>query len=274
MNKIGRLSKMVVSHTSPVSYALPLGEFLLPLNDLIGKSFALEFTGLIQCMACGREIKKSFQQGYCFPCTRKLAQCDLCILKPVLCHYHKGTCREPLWGDTHCMIPHVVYLSNTSGLKVGITRKNQIPTRWIDQGAVAAIPIFEVATRRISGIIEAELSKNMSDRTSWQTMLKGSIQPLDLVTEKHKLITATKDLLEKTHGEFPNEQINVVSSDEVFEFQYPVSKYPSKVTSLSFDKTPRIEGCLLGIKGQYLIFDIGVMNMRNFGGYNIRFLLS
>ena len=94
------------------------------------------------------------------------------------------------------------------------------------------------------------------------------------MTEKHKLIAATKDLLEKTHGEFPDEKIKVVSSDEVFEFQYPVSKYPSKVTSLSFDKTPRIEGCLLGIKGQYLIFDIGVMNMRNFGGYNIRFLLS
>lgn len=261
---------MVVSHTSPISYALPLGEFLLPLNDLIGKSLSLEFSGLIECIACGRETKKSFQQGYCFPCTRKLAQCDLCILRPVLCHYHKGTCREPVWGETHCMIPHVVYLSNTSGLKVGITRKNQIPTRWIDQGAIAAIPVFEVATRRISGILEAEISKNMSDRTSWQTMLKGVIQPLDLTEQKHQLITATQELLEKVRVEFPTEQLNIVASDEVFEFQYPVSKYPSKVVSLSFDKTPKIEGCLLGIKGQYLMFDVGVINMRNFAGYNVR----
>lgn len=263
----GNLTKMVTTSTSPVSYSLPIGEHLLPLNPLIGKKLTLEFHGRINCIACNRETKNSFQQGYCFPCTRKLAQCDLCIVKPSLCHSHKGTCREPKWGDMHCMIPHIVYLSNASGLKVGITRKSQVPTRWIDQGAIAAMPVFEVANRRISGLIEAEMSKTMSDRTNWRNMLKNKIDPIDLAQEKQNVVKAFIPIIEKIKAEFGPDAIELINHSQLFEFDYPVMAYPSSIKSLSFDKQNKIEGILEGIKGQYLIFDCGVINIRKFSGY-------
>tara|TARA_R110002110_G_scaffold195770_1_gene405460 strand:- start:76277 stop:77098 length:822 start_codon:yes stop_codon:yes gene_type:complete len=269
MKKLGTLSKMVVSHEAPVSYQLPLGEFLIPLDKYIGKDLALEFTGEINCVACGRDIKKSYQQGYCYPCTKKLAQCDMCILKPEQCHYHLGTCREPEWGDTHCMIQHVVYLSNTSGIKVGITRGTQVPTRWIDQGAIAAIPVFAVSTRRISGLIESSLKSNISDRTNWRNMLKNIVPEIDLIAEKHKLIDQNQGLIADIIAEFGPGSAVAIHQDKVYEFEYPVLQYPEKVNSLSFDKTALVEGKLEGIKGQYLIFSHGVINMRKFGGYRV-----
>ncbi len=111
-----------------VQYQLPIGEQLLSLNEVIGKQLTLSFNGHIACRHCGKKTKKSYSQGFCFPCMQKLAQCDLCILKPETCHFSAGTCREPEWGEQHCMIEHVVYLANTSGLKVGITRHSQVPS--------------------------------------------------------------------------------------------------------------------------------------------------
>ncbi|MFX4228644.1 MAG: DUF2797 domain-containing protein [Porticoccaceae bacterium] len=112
------------------SYHLALDDERIPLNGFIGKTIALRYLGEINCVYCGRKTSKSFNQGYCFPCVRKLAQCDSCIIKPETCHYDQGTCREPDWAQTHCFTDHMVYLANTSGLKVGITRVTQLPTRW------------------------------------------------------------------------------------------------------------------------------------------------
>ena len=133
----------VLDSQNLVSYVLPLDGKLVNLNNLIGQKISLEHLGIIHCVACHRLINKSFQQGYCFPCTQKLAQCDLCIVKPERCHFHLGTCREPEWGETHCLQDHVIYLANSSGLKVGITRQKNIlnKSRWIDQGATQALPI-------------------------------------------------------------------------------------------------------------------------------------
>ena len=139
MKVAGNIVKMKVGHDTPVTYALPVGEQTVPLNPLLGKNISLCFDGEINCINCGRKTNKSFQQGYCYPCMQSLARCDLCILKPELCHYHKGSCREPEWGRDNCMIDHIVYLAVSSGLKVGITRHSQVPTRWIDQGAAAVM---------------------------------------------------------------------------------------------------------------------------------------
>lgn len=268
MSRSGQLAKMVVQHTNPISYQLPLGEFLINLNNYLGKKLSIHFEGQINCIACGRQTKKSFQQGYCYPCSRKLARCDFCILKPVLCHYHKGTCREPKWGEDNCMIPHIVYLANTSSLKIGITRKSQVPTRWIDQGAVEAIPVFEVATRRIAGIMEEALSQSLSDRTNWRNMLKNVINEIDLKHEKKQLIQSNHALIKQTLQDF-GEGAVIVLEDRLYEFHYPVDSYPKKVTSLSLDKLPQVTGTLLGIKGQYLILDTGVINIRKFTGYYV-----
>ena len=140
----GMLRKMRAQPTSPVSYQIPLGEAQFPVSDRIGRFLNLAFSGRINCIECGRETKKSFSQGYCYPCFKSLAECDMCIMKPETCHHHNGTCRDSVWAESHCMQDHIVYLANSSGIKVGITRGTQIPTRWIDQGAMQAIPLYRV----------------------------------------------------------------------------------------------------------------------------------
>ena len=147
----GKLSRMQARLDSPVSYALPLGDEKIPLQPFLGKNIALHFSGNIRCVHCDRNTGKSFNQGYCYPCFKRLARCDTCIMSPHKCHYHEGTCREPIWGDEFCMQDHIVYLANSSGVKVGITRASQVPTRWIDQGAVQGLPILRVRSRRQSG---------------------------------------------------------------------------------------------------------------------------
>ena len=265
---LGTLSKMKSRLGDVVEYQLPVGDELLPLNPLIGKKLKLTYTGNIYCDACGRKTKKSYSQGHCYPCMKKLARCDMCIMKPETCHYAEGTCREPEWGDTHCMVPHYVYLSNTSGLKVGITRHTQIPTRWIDQGATQALAILKVKTRQISGLVEVALAGMVADKTNWRAMLKGDNHSLDLKAEAERLLptieTRINELL-SLYGEDAVERLD----EELINIRYPVSQYPKKITSHNFDKNPVVEGTLLGIKGQYLIFDTGVINIRKFTSYEV-----
>jgi len=197
-----------------------------------------------------------------------LAACDMCILKPEQCHYHEGTCREPEWGDTHCMIGHIVYLANTSGLKVGITRESQVPTRWIDQGATQALPIFRVATRQVSGFVEVELANAMADKTNWRAILQGENEPIDLAARACTEIPLIESALADIRDRFGPDTIEHLAAD-VVSISYPVSVYPDKIKSFNFDKQPVAEGTLLGIKGQYLIFDTGVIHIRKFTGYEV-----
>ena len=273
---IGNIKKMGTKLENPVEYQFlvktdPLEEKIeyLCLNDLLGKKITLKFMGEINCVHCGRITKKSFSGGYCFPCSKKLAQCDMCILKPELCHYHKGTCREPEWGEKNCMIPHIVYLSNSSGLKVGITRETQVPTRWIDQGALAAIPIFRVSTRLQSGVFEEFLAEDISDKTNWRKMLKNDVPELDLESERDFIFEKYGEGLDDLEERFGEDQISFLEDEQVTNIEYPVLEYPEKITSLSFDKNSEIEGTLIGIKGQYLILDNGVINIRRHSGYKV-----
>jgi hypothetical protein len=277
----GQLHKMSVKHTpTAVEYYFSLlgsdnnetdtnASLPIMVNSHIGKRMSLDFTGTINCIACKRTIKKTYQQGYCFPCMQKLAACDMCILKPQTCHYHKETCREPEWALTHCFSPHIVYLANSSGLKVGITRETQIPTRWIDQGAIQALPILRVKSRYQAGLIEAEIAKLISDRTDWRKMLRGGNELIDLAAKRDELFWQLGTKIQEIAGKFKFGDIEMLTAEEVKEFNYPVIQYPTKVNALSFDKTAQIEGQLLGVKGQYLIFDAGVLNLRNFTGYEI-----
>lgn len=171
----GALSKMTarLESNAPVQYAFRLDDREVAVNPLIGRPLRLEYLGSIFCTHCGRKTKKSFSQGYCYPCFTRLAQCDSCIVSPEKCHYEQGTCREPEWGERFCMTDHVVYLANSSGVKVGITRASQIPTRWIDQGARQALPILRVATRQQSGLVEDLLRSQVADRTNWRAMLRA-----------------------------------------------------------------------------------------------------
>lgn len=265
----GALSKMGTRLEQPVQYSLRLGEQDLDLNALLGQGVRLEYLGAIHCSHCGRKTKKSFSQGYCYPCFSKLAQCDTCIMSPERCHYAAGTCREPAWGEQFCMTDHVVYLANSSGAKVGITRATQVPTRWIDQGATQALPIMRVATRQQSGLVEDVLRSQVTDRTNWRAMLKGEAAPLDLAQLAGEIFQACHDGITTLQERFGLQAIQPLSDLTVVDIAYPVLAYPAKVASFDLEKTPVVEGTLQGIKGQYLIFDTGVINIRKFTAYQL-----
>ncbi|MBR58474.1 MAG: hypothetical protein CMH54_10695 [Myxococcales bacterium] len=266
----GTLQKMGVEATAPVRYTLRDGFHDAAqhapdqsVNPLIGQAISLHFIGAIQCVACGRKTKKTFNQGYCFPCSQRRADADICIVKPELCHYFEvdNPCRDEDFAHNQCFQPHILYVSLTSGFKVGITRKSNVPSRWIDQGAVKAMPLAELPSRRDVGLVEFELAKNFQDRTHWMAMLKQESPEGDIEA-------TAADLLERlqamgVQGILPAEE-RVVHT-----FQYPVEKYPEKVKSLNLDKTETVSGTLQGIKGQYLILDTGVINLRKYTGYQV-----
>ena len=272
---VGNLKKMQnqlgVDKADEVTYHLPIGDQLIPLNSLIGQSISMTYDGLINCTYCGRKTKKSFNQGYCYPCFSKLAQCDSCIMSPEKCHYDAGTCRQPEWGDEFCMTDHFVYLANSSGIKVGITRGSQIPIRWMDQGAIQALPIFRVSTRQLSGLVEVIFKNHVADKTNWRKMLKGEVDIIDLEQRRDELFAACNTEIAVLQDKYGLQSIQAICDAAPINIHYPVEEFPTKVTSLNFDKQPVITGVLKGIKGQYLIMDTGVLNIRKFGGYHIEF---
>jgi len=252
-----------------VNYQMVLGEHQVPMNPLIGENIQLIYAGEIRCQHCQRKTKKSYSGGFCFPCSQKLAQCDLCFMKPELCHFAQGTCREPQWGEQVCMQDHIVYLANSSGIKVGITRTSQMPTRWLDQGATQALPIFRVSSRFHSGLVEVMFKQYVSDRTDWRKMLRGPAESLDLTEQRDQLQAECADEIRLLQQQLGDGAITPLTDEKMLEITYPVQQYPQKVSSMNFDKTPEIAGKLLGIKGQYLIMDKGVINIRKFNGYQI-----
>lgn len=265
----GPIRKMHAALGDPVSYVLPLGGEEISLNPYLGRALRLTWQGEIRCIYCDRQTRKSFNQGYCYPCFQRLARCDACIVSPEKCHFAAGTCREPDWAQDHCMTDHIVYLANTSGIKVGITRASQVPTRWMDQGATQARPILRVATRLHSGLAEALLRAHVADRTDWRAMLRGPGEARDLETERQRLMAECAAGLEEVRAAHGLQSITELADQAETAISYPVLQYPAKVTAFNLDKAPVAEGTLTGIKGQYLIFDTGVINMRKYGGYRL-----
>ena len=266
MTSIGVLKKMI-TYLSPgkkgsvklANYKLPVGESLIEMNSLTRKIIRLRYEGEIHCLNCGQLTKKSFAQGYCYPCFIKIPETDVCVLRPELCEAHIGVSRDIKWSEAHCLQDHFVYLAVSSGLKVGVTRSSQIPTRWIDQGAWKAIKLAKTPNRHLAGIIEVELKKHMNDKTNWRHMLTGQIdRSVDLLHAKYEAAS-----------HLPGEMQDYVTvDDEQTEIDYPVISYPEKVKSINLDKDHEFEGVLAGIKGQYLMFEGGfVINIRKYGGY-------
>ena len=255
----GTLLKMETKLAKPVEYELPIGDELVYMNNLIGKYIVFKWEKEIYCVACGRKTSKSFAQGFCYPCFLSAPETSECILRPELCQTQDGIARDMDWAENPCLHDHFVYLAISSGVKVGVTRSAQIPTRWIDQGAWQAIRLAQTPNRYTAGLIEVVLKQHISDRTQWQRMLKNQlIEGVDLKEKKKEMIAHLAPELQNYESE----------DNEITEITYPVTEYPEKVKSLSFDKLEEITGRLWGIKGQYLIFDDGtVLNMRKHTGY-------
>ena len=255
----------------PVHYSLPLGDQLIPLNEWLGRTVRLQASGDIHCCHCGRRTRKSYSQGYCYPCFTRLAQCDLCIVSPERCHYEHGTCRDPAWGEQFCMTDHIVYLANSSGLKVGITRATQLPTRWIDQGASQGLPIMRVPARQHSGLVEDLLRQQVADKTNWRSMLQGEPEPVDLAEQRDTILDRAHEGLCDLHERFGIQAFQPLSDAATLQIRYPISEYSVKPRSANLDKEPLLEGTLLGIKGQYLLLDTAVINIRKYTAYTMAF---
>ena len=265
----GIIRKMRTRLEQPVSYGARFGDEEVPFNPFLEKEIKLHYSGNIFCVHCSRKSSKSFNQGYCYPCFQSLAQCDSCIIHPERCHFEQGSCREPAWGEKYCMQDHIVYLANSSGLKVGITRATQAPTRWIDQGATQALAVMRVRSRLQSGVLEVMFKQHVADKTNWRDMLKGAAVELDMAAERDRLLAACQGAISELEDQFGFFAISKLSGIEPVSIEYPVAQYPEKISSFNFDKDPEVSGKLLGIKGQYLILDGGVINLRRFSGYEV-----
>ncbi|MDX2285782.1 MAG: DUF2797 domain-containing protein [Bacteroidia bacterium] len=260
MTFTGNLRKMAAEAGSPIRYTLQLGDDAVSLNGLLGQEIRLRFEGVINCKICGRVTKKAFGEGFCYPHFMNHPENSPCIVRPELCEGHLGKGRDAEWELTHHVQPHTVYLALTSGVKVGVTRSTQIPTRWIDQGAWKTIRLAETPQRQLAGAIEVALKAYVTDKTPWQDMLRDRREDADLTAEKARLHALLPPELQAYYSENP----------EIQEFAYPVLQYPESVKSISLDKTPDTGGMLAGIRGQYLIFGDGrAINVRSHTGYKV-----
>lgn len=257
----GNIEKMSTQLGDVVQYTLALGPDQVLMNGLIDRRILLKHTGRIFCVSCGKQTKKAFGQGFCYPCFMNAPDNSECIIRPELCKAHLGEGRDLEWEKRNHLQPHYVYLALSNEVKVGITRNTQVSTRWIDQGASKAIILAEVPYRALSGEIEVELKKYLPDKTNWQRMLKNEIaQEVSLTERKQAAVEMLSDAL----------KIYATHENHITDINYPVLEYPKKITSLNFEKMPAITGVLKGIKGQYLIFEGGsVINLRNASGYEI-----
>ena len=260
MNYQGVLTKMETEFSEPIQYYLVFETDFLNMNQLLNKKLSFQFVKY-QCLGCGLD-KPIFRQGFCKTCFFELPQAADWIMRPELSTAHLDKEDRDLDYEKRVQLqPHVVYLANSSNVKVGVTRKSQVPTRWIDQGAHEAIEIVEVPNRYLAGITEVALKDHVADKTNWQTMLKNDLKDEDLVEWRHKL----KNFIPAEAKEY------FIENNTETHISFPVLQYPKNPKSLNLNKTPSYSGVLKGIKGQYLIFeDQTVFNVRSNEGLVVK----
>lgn len=265
MDITGNLIKMKAVHDTPVHFTIPLGDSSYDVNAWLGKKIHIRYHNQINCISCGAKTPRSYMQGYCYTCFMSLPQTEPGVLHPEKDQSHEGISRDMEWARQHNLIDHFVYLSYTSNLKVGVTRRTNVPTRWMDQGAVSVIRFARTPYRQLAGKIEVFLKKHVSDKSVWKKMLLNAKPDLDLREEKHRLKAFLSEELKQYY----------TIDDRVLSFSYPIRQMPENLKQLKLDKEPEFEGRLGAIKGQYLIFEDGtVCNVRAHNGYLVSMQVS
>ena len=256
------IDKMKVVNSSPVEYYFYFDESWKSVNELIGKKLSFIWSGNVFCF-CGKKKKKFYRQNFCYDCFWSLPQASPSIFKPELCQAHLGIEERDLaWEKKFQLQPHVVYISISSGVKVGVTRKNSVESRWIDQGAIEGMVIAETPNRYLAGKMEVFLKQFLADKTSWIKMLKGEIKSVDLIQKKQEIFSLVDN-------EF---KPYIIEKNDLKKINYPLVNHPKKIKSISLEKQNVIEEKLVGIKGQYLIFESDyVFNMRKHTGFEVKF---
>jgi hypothetical protein len=248
----GVLKKMMTENTDIIQYYLEMGDDFVNVNQFLNSDLELKFVKY-ECMNCHLE-KEIYRQGFCKSCFFETPTAGDWIMRPELSTAHLGKeDRDLAYEKSVQLQPHIVYLANSSNVKVGVTRKQQVPTRWIDQGAHEAIEIVEVPNRYLAGITEVALKQYVADKTNWRKMLKNDIEDADLKEWKHKL----RQYIPEEAQEY------FLENNTETHINFPVQQYPEKPKSLNIVKEQSYTGKLVGIKGQYLIFeDQTVFNVR------------
>lgn len=257
----GILTKMQTESGNPVQYYLVFENSFLNVNQLLGKEMEIVFMGF-SCLNCTKK-KKIYRMGYCYDCFYAIPSAGDWIMRPELSTAHLGVADRDLAFEERVQLqPHIVYLASSNDMKVGVTRGTQVPTRWIDQGASQAIPIIQVPNRYLAGITEVALKAHFSDKINWKRMLLNQIDAIDLVTRRNQIIDLLPAEVQHYFEQTP---------EKLYTIDYPVLQYPTKISSLSIATTPIYNGRLMGIKGQYLIFEDGtVFNVRAHEGFVVR----
>ncbi|CAL2090246.1 conserved hypothetical protein [Tenacibaculum sp. 190524A05c] len=252
MQYTGVLKKMNTELLDTVQYYLDMKTDFINVNQLLNKTIEMSFV-THECLSCGLE-KEIYRQGFCRSCFFETPSAGDWIMRPELSKAHLGEEDRDLEYEKKVQLqPHIVYLANSSNVKVGVTRKTQVPTRWIDQGAHEAIEIVEVPNRYLAGITEVALKKHVADKTNWRKMLKNDIEDEDLTKWQERL----KSFIPEEAKEY------FIENNKETEIKFPVEQYPEKPKSLNIKKEGSYTGKLVGIKGQYFIFeDNTVFNVR------------
>ena len=260
----GVLKKMASIHDNPVRYIMDFDDDLVFLNQIIGKKIKIHKTGYC-CLSCYENLQ-IFANGFCKKCFFESPMAGDWVMKPELSKAHLEIEDRDISYEKKVQLQnHIVYLSKTSGIKVGVTRSNSMTTRWIDQGAIEAVVLIEVPNRYLAGLAEVKLKEKFSDKTNWRRMLTSNIEEEDITNNK-------KMALDSLGSEF--EEFFKIHS-EVLKFNYQIDKSIDSVKSISLKKSDDIEGILIGVKGQYLIFDdSSVFNVRSNEGYLVDISIS
>ena len=260
----GVLKKMMTENADEIQYYLNMESDFLNMNQLLNKEITMSFVKY-ECLHCHLN-KQIYRQGFCKSCFFETPNAGDWIMRPELSTAHLDVEDRDLDYEKKVQLqPHIVYLANSSNVKVGVTRKQQVPTRWIDQGAHEAIEIVETPNRYLAGITEVALKEYVADKTNWRKMLKNDIEDENL-----------QDWVSKLKQYIPEEAVPYfIENNTETHLNFPVIKYPAKPKSLNLIKTPNYTGKLVGIKGQYLIFeDETVFNVRANEGLMVSIVVS
>jgi hypothetical protein len=259
------------------NYELVLSGQKCDIGSYLGSGISIEYLGHPVCRHCESTTAKLFRSGYCYSCCMQLARCDLCIVSPERCHFHLDTCREPAWGEQFCMQPHTVYLSNTSGTKVGITRTGRELRRWFDQGAEQALSIISTPTRRTAGYVEVLLKGYLRDQTNWRQLVSGiraGQNLVELATELRKSITIADCLRGTPADEDEKAQVRWLHGSDEVNIRYPTLSYSPAFRLKVTPEQPKICDNLRGVVGQYLLLTQGVVFLPDYQGLTINMSLG
>ncbi len=242
-----------------IRYAVDLGDIRVDLNALLDTGIEIEIDGRAICVGCGAPLIKRPSHGHCYECFTKKASMDLCFVAPTRCHFDQGTCREPEWGERVCMQPHAVYLANSGGLKVGITRHHDGVPRWVEQGATAGLVIARASTRHRAGLLEERIGARVNDKSDWRRQVTGGSPPLHLAQEAERIRAVVA---------LPDDC--VWEANTAHEIRYPIVRYLRRVVRLRYPDERVVRGRLTGIVGSFLLLDHGAFHIGDHRGFRAR----